>query len=111
MRSPRSRSPCFGSGGRGIEASSIIDRRFSTGAISAIRGRMRWVGWALATLVALGAVRADAQPKGKAGGGKAKAPAAAPAVDTKPIIEKVKSGDAAKIAEGLAAAQAAGANA
>src|SRR5262252_7279448 len=48
---------------------------------------------------------AVAQPKGT---GKGKA-AAAPAVDTKSIVEKIKSGDAAKMMEGLSAASAGGA--
>jgi HEAT repeat protein len=47
-----------------------------------------------------------------AGGGKAKPKAAAkvesPKVDTKPIIDKLRSGDPSQIADGLAAAQAAG---
>src|SRR5829696_5416901 len=67
-----------------------------------MRARLIVVSAALALAVS----PAVAQPKG---GQPAKPPSApAPAVDTRSIIDKLKSSDAARVGEGLAAAQAAG---
>src|SRR5690348_9447940 len=66
--------------------------------------------WANAALVAVAVVAlsssALAQPKAK---GAPKGKPAAAAVDPKPILEKLGSGDPARVAEGISAAQAGGA--
>jgi len=62
----------------------------------------------LALLVSLLAPPVSAQPKPPAGKPATVPAPTAPAIDTKALLEKIKSGEPARVAEGLAAAQAAG---